>query len=155
MGRISTVNISEYDFEVVRRPNYLDENNTPTTSNCPNPLYPFGVQGSIPYLVFDAGGNLVFTNNIIMYPYFNWNTTGLQQITSALGGLNSGTFTYSPLRDCQAAAFGADAFGSEIIEIRIGPSSVYETVRSQSWTAWGYASNSGRITNGTDIDFMQ
>jgi len=145
---------NEYDFEVVRRPNYLDVNN-PTASNCPNPSYPYGVAGSIPYRVWDANDYLVVSSDIVMYPYFNWNSGGLQQVTSALGGLSSGTFTYSPLYDCQAAAFGADAFGSEILEIRIGASGVYETVRSQSWTAWGYAPNSGRLTNGSDVNIIQ
>jgi hypothetical protein len=142
---------SEYDYEVIRRPSQLSVV-LASGSNCVGG-YPYGVLGSIDYDIEDSGGNLVTSNSVILYPYFNWNSGGTQPVSSASGGANSyGVFTYSPLYYCSTAAYGATAIGSEILYAKIGVSSVYETVRSQSWTASSSAPDSGALYNGTDID---
>jgi hypothetical protein len=139
-----------YDYAVIRLPSQLGVAIT-SHSDCAG-SYPYGVVGSIDYDIEDSGGNLVASSNIILYPYFAWNGGGAVAVASASTGANSyGVFTYSPIFLCSTATFSSMLYGSEILYVKIGSSTIYDQVRSQSWYASSSGYQHGDLTNTTDI----
>ncbi|HEV2200299.1 MAG TPA: hypothetical protein VGR73_10805 [Bryobacteraceae bacterium] len=155
-----------YNFQLIYKPGRLEVTYEAAISNyCPPSVLPtnytYGIGITINYLVEDANGNAVSSNNIVLYPYFSPNGQQSGPVASAQSGANSlGQFNYSPLWDCGTGPFGPSQWLTETLYIKIGDSNVYDTVRQQVWYGWGFATpHSGEIRNDvngmTDVDVTQ
>lgn len=149
---------SEYDYEVIYKPESLSLYSTPyVDANCtPAQGGTYGILGGVVWKIQDSAGNTVTSRNIVLYPYATYNSGPYQQVTSAPNGADqsTGVFDFYPFGYCGTGPFtGAQEANS--IYAKIGISTIYDLVRHQIWTASSNAPDTGILFNSIDVSLSQ